>query len=196
MDIQKIAELINIINKERNTSNILFTNDQRGIELKNLFIEHSYIVLNLAKMLSQYNINIEIDVPTFDTRNKDEIITDIIDDISYYNNLLKDEYEDLKESLIKLIKIKCELIKSLINHQRIELVLTLDELSNYNGLNGNPAYVAIDGTIYDVTNSKSWIDGVHFGLVAGRDLTEEINSCHPNKEEILSKLIPVGKIKK
>ncbi|CDF57792.1 cytochrome b5 domain-containing protein [Thermobrachium celere] len=196
MDIQKIAELINIINREKSTSNILFTNDKRGMEVKNLFIEHSYAVLNLAKMLSQYNINLEIDVPTFDTRAREEIITNMIDDIAYYNDLLREEEQDLKEPLIKLIKIKCEVIKSLVNQQRNEVNLTLDELLNYNGSNGKPAYVAIDGIIYDVTNSKSWIDGVHFGLIAGRDLTDEINSCHPNKEEILSKLIPVGKIKK
>ena len=32
------------------------------------------------------------------------------------------------------------------------LELTLDQLKQYDGKNGNPAYVAVDGVIYDMTN--------------------------------------------
>ncbi|MCX7694593.1 MAG: hypothetical protein N2Z71_02600 [Caloramator sp.] len=195
MDIQKISSLINIINREKNTSNILFTMDKRGIDTKNISIEHSYTLLSIAKLLSQYDINIEIEEPHIDRKNKEETVIALIDDISNYTELLRAADDSTKELVTKLINIKCNLIKGLFEDVRGELILTKEELLKFDGSNGNPAYVAIDGIIYDVTKNRTWLDGVHFGLVAGRDLTEEINSCHENKEVILSKLTPVGKLK-
>ena len=48
---------------------------------------------------------------------------------------------------------------------------TLQELSKYDGKDGNPAYVAVNGTVYDVTNNAAWAAATHFGLKAGKDLT-------------------------
>jgi predicted heme/steroid binding protein len=50
-----------------------------------------------------------------------------------------------------------------------KLRLTRKQLAKYNGQNGMPAYVAVNGVIYDV--STVFIRGVHFGHQAGRDLT-------------------------
>lgn len=51
---------------------------------------------------------------------------------------------------------------------------TSDELAKYNGKNGNPAYVAYGGTVYDVTDSAMWGDGEHeYTHSAGADMTEE-----------------------
>ena len=36
------------------------------------------------------------------------------------------------------------------------LELTLEELAKFNGKDGNPAYVAVDGIIYDVSASPAW----------------------------------------
>ena len=33
---------------------------------------------------------------------------------------------------------------------------TKETLSNYNGKNGRPAYIAFNGTVYDVTNTVSY----------------------------------------
>lgn len=68
---------------------------------------------------------------------------------------------------------------------------TLEELLKYDGKNGNKAYVAVDGVVYDVTYNAAWAAGTHFGLKAGRDLTKEISTCH-NKEQILRDLEQVG----
>ena len=40
-----------------------------------------------------------------------------------------------------------------------EKIFTEKELGKYDGQNGNPAYVAIDGVVYDVTNVSAWKDG-------------------------------------
>lgn len=72
-------------------------------------------------------------------------------------------------------------------------VFTLTELSRYNGKNGNPAYIAVSGIVYDVTNNAAWAGATHFGLTAGKDLTQEFASCHAG-QPILSKLKVVGKM--
>lgn len=71
--------------------------------------------------------------------------------------------------------------------------LTLEQLATYNGKNGNPAYVAINGTIYDVTKNAAWAAASHFGLKAGGDLTAQFNSCHAG-QQILNRLTVVGKL--
>jgi predicted heme/steroid binding protein len=70
---------------------------------------------------------------------------------------------------------------------------TLQELSKYDGKGGNPAYVAVNGIVYDVTNNSAWAAATHFGLTAGKDLTNEFVSCHAG-QPILSKLKVVGKL--
>lgn len=71
--------------------------------------------------------------------------------------------------------------------------ITLQELAQYNGKNGKPAYVAVNGVIYDVTGNAAWAAATHFGLVAGKDLSSEFSGCHKGSE-ILKKLITVGKL--
>lgn len=52
--------------------------------------------------------------------------------------------------------------------------MTLEELATFNGKNGQPAYVAYNGVIYDVTESAMWGDGDHEAMhFAGGDLTAE-----------------------
>jgi predicted heme/steroid binding protein len=53
---------------------------------------------------------------------------------------------------------------------------TLQELAKYDGKNGNPAYVAVDGTVYDV--STLFINGRHRGCSAGQDVTAEFYDEH------------------
>lgn len=74
-----------------------------------------------------------------------------------------------------------------------QTTFTLEELSKYNGKDGNPAYVAVNGVVYDVTNNAAWAAATHFGLNAGKDLTDEFSSCHAG-QNILSKLKVVGKL--
>jgi predicted heme/steroid binding protein len=71
---------------------------------------------------------------------------------------------------------------------------TITELATFDGSEGKPAYVAVNRIVYDVSKAETWGGGSHFGLIAGKDLTEQFNSCH-GKIAILSKLTMVGVLK-
>ena len=74
------------------------------------------------------------------------------------------------------------------------LELTLDQLKQYDGKNGNPAYVAVDGVIYDVTNVPQWKNGEHNGYSAGNDLTDIIKNKSPHGVKQLKGIPVVGKL--
>lgn len=71
---------------------------------------------------------------------------------------------------------------------------TMEEISKFDGKDGTLAYVVINGRVYDVTSIKQWFNGKHYGLTAGKDLTEYFNSCHKSEKNILKKLKIVGKV--
>lgn len=48
---------------------------------------------------------------------------------------------------------------------------TAAELAQYDGQNGQPAYIAVQGIAYDVTDVPQWTGGKHHGYAAGKDLT-------------------------
>ena len=76
-----------------------------------------------------------------------------------------------------------------------ELVeLTLEELAAFDGLDGRPAYVAVDGIVYDMSNSRSWPGGNHNGFQAGQDLTEAIRNDSPHGVGNLSRVPEIGRI--
>lgn len=73
-----------------------------------------------------------------------------------------------------------------------QLELTLDELAQYNGKDGQPAYIAVDGVIYDVSDLPRWANGEHNGFEAGQDLTEEIDNESPHGRGVLERADVVG----
>lgn len=70
-------------------------------------------------------------------------------------------------------------------------LFTREELAGYNGRNGSPAYVAVNGVVYDVTSNAAWGGATHFGLAAGTDVTGPFAACHAG-QPILNKLKVVG----
>lgn len=72
-------------------------------------------------------------------------------------------------------------------------VWTYTTLSKYNGIGGQPAYIAVNGTIYNVTNIGTWTGGVHHGIKAGQDVTAFFESS-PHSKSLLNTLPIVGKI--
>lgn len=70
------------------------------------------------------------------------------------------------------------------------------ELGRYNGKDGNPAYIAHQGNVYDVTASAKWKGGLHMVRHhAGGDLTAEITAA-PHGVEVLERYPQVGVVKK
>lgn len=76
-----------------------------------------------------------------------------------------------------------------------KLELTLAELAKFDGKNGQPAYVAVDGVIYDVSNESEWKGGKHEGYSAGKDLTADMKAS-PHGMGVLKSVPIVGTIKK
>ena len=71
---------------------------------------------------------------------------------------------------------------------------TLEELKQYNGQKGRPAYIAYKGKVYDVTDNYTWGDGNHYGEhQAGRDVTDGMSDA-PHGEDKLETTILVGEI--
>ena len=70
-------------------------------------------------------------------------------------------------------------------------VFTADTLAKYDGKDGNPAYVAINGVVYDVTAVPNWTGGLHNGNTAGMDLTSALGKS-PHGEKVLTDLPIVG----
>lgn len=67
-------------------------------------------------------------------------------------------------------------------------------IEKYDGQNGNPAYVAINNRVYDVTHIPAWQDGTHHGNKAGLDLTDVLFNYFPHKDRVLAKLPLVGQL--
>ncbi len=122
------------------------------------------------------------------------IYTYPMDYCSYCNPWVRMYYENIYRSMNR------QLYKNYWNYveenwrQSSVKEFTTEELAKYDGSGGNPAYVAINGIVYDVSKEGKWGGGTHFGLYAGKDLTAEFQGCH-SKTSILRKLPKVGIIK-
>lgn len=72
---------------------------------------------------------------------------------------------------------------------------TSEELAKFNGEDGQPVYIAYEGKVYDVSESKLWKTGLHMRRhQAGTDLTEDIGGA-PHDIEVFEKFPQVGILK-
>lgn len=70
--------------------------------------------------------------------------------------------------------------------------MTREELAVNNGREGGKAFVAVNGTVYDFTDSKLWKNGEHEAAhQAGQDLTEELKSA-PHVRAVIERFPVVG----
>ena len=133
-------------------------------------------------------------------KSNQSFLSEIYRDIEYYkkriassNNLYEKRHFErlLNNALVRLNYWRnYEQDKLRINEK--QLSLTTKELAEFNGANGKPAYVAINGIIYDVSLEASWGGGTHFNLYSGKDLTDQFAKCHGGSQEILDRLPRVG----
>jgi len=69
---------------------------------------------------------------------------------------------------------------------------TREELRGYNGQDGKPVYVAYEGRVYDLSESKMWRTGTHMRKhAAGTDLTGEIENA-PHETDMLERFPQIG----
>jgi predicted heme/steroid binding protein len=73
-------------------------------------------------------------------------------------------------------------------------LFTLEELAGYTGQDGKPAYIAVDGVVYDMTKVPEWMGGMHIGYAAGHDVTEILNTIAPHGRELLEGIPIVGRL--
>ena len=65
--------------------------------------------------------------------------------------------------------------------------MTLEKLKQYNGKNGQKAYIAYKGNVYDVSSSPLWKNGIHQKMhEAGLDLTNLMENA-PHAEEVFDR---------
>ncbi len=72
---------------------------------------------------------------------------------------------------------------------------TIEELAELNGQDGKPIYIAHQGRVIDVSNSRLWQGGLHMRRHhAGSDLTTDIQAA-PHGLEVLQRYPQVGVLK-
>ncbi len=72
--------------------------------------------------------------------------------------------------------------------------MTTAELAQNDGREGPPAYVAVSGTIYNVSDSLRWKDGHHEGIhQAGQDLTQALKSA-PHVRTLIERFPVIGNL--
>ena len=69
------------------------------------------------------------------------------------------------------------------------------EIEQFNGKDGKPTYVAVEGKIYDLSASQLWKNGEHMNRHhAGKDLSGDLETA-PHDAEVLEKYKQVGVLK-
>ncbi len=72
--------------------------------------------------------------------------------------------------------------------------LTVEEFAYYDGKEGRPGYIAYNGSVYDVSKSGIWYEGIHFFKhPAGADLTRFLSQA-PHSEEKIFKMPKIGQL--
>jgi predicted heme/steroid binding protein len=72
-------------------------------------------------------------------------------------------------------------------------IYSKQQLSLRNGQDKPEIWVAYQGVIYDVSESKLWRNGKHYEHWAGQDLTPELGDA-PHTEKVFEKFLPIGKL--
>lgn len=68
------------------------------------------------------------------------------------------------------------------------------QLALRNGQDKPQIWVALNGFIYDVSDSRLWRNGKHYEHWAGQDLTDELKEA-PHTEKVFEKFKPIGRLK-
>jgi len=70
---------------------------------------------------------------------------------------------------------------------------TRQQLALRNGQDKPEIWVAYQGKIYDVSDSRLWRNGIHYEHWAGQDLTDELLDA-PHTEKVFDKFTVIGEL--
>jgi predicted heme/steroid binding protein len=70
---------------------------------------------------------------------------------------------------------------------------TRSQLALRNGQDRDEIWIAYQGLIYDVTHSRLWRTGIHYGHWAGQDLTDELVQA-PHGAHVFDRFEVIGKL--
>ena len=111
----------------------------------------------------------------------------------------EDYQEGLKETFEKVcLQIESYLSEKSFNHMsRMHDFVNIkrENLNLYNGEEGMPAYIAVNGIVYDISESSEWKNGRFLGVKAGVDLSKELSNESGEVLKVLSRFKVVGVIK-
>ena len=74
-------------------------------------------------------------------------------------------------------------------------VYTKQQLALRNGTDKPQIWVAYNGLIYDMTESRLWRNGKHYEHWAGQDLIDELPDA-PHTEAVFEKFAPIAQLSK
>ncbi len=188
----------------------MINNRTAGISRSTIHILDSFInsngINNPPKRLAVRNDALQIKKALSCTqRDSEEIISQMqklkthIMDIKtkWKQNRLLKMFNILKEKLLeeKIIADYSDNTDNL-NPPKEERTFTLSELKYYNGMKDRPLYICVDKKVYDLSSSKCWSLGSHFGLLGGRDLSRAFHMHHTRTgtQDVLKKYKIVGKL--
>lgn len=70
---------------------------------------------------------------------------------------------------------------------------TITQLALRNGQDREEIWIAYNGQIFDVSESRLWFNGKHYEHWAGQDLTSELESA-PHTDQVFLKFEVVGQL--
>lgn len=73
------------------------------------------------------------------------------------------------------------------------MIYTRQQLALRNGQDRPEIWVAYNGLIYDVTQSRLWRNGMHYEHWAGQDLTQELKDA-PHTNHVFDKFEVIGQL--
>lgn len=111
--------------------------------------------------------------------------------------------EDKQESLIKTFEKVCLQIESYLaevslknlNRMNDFVNIKRENLDRYNGEEGMPAYIAVNGIVYDISDSVEWKNGRFLGVKAGVDLSNQLSEESGEVLKVLARFKVIGVVK-
>lgn len=111
--------------------------------------------------------------------------------------------EDYKENIIEAFRKVCNQIEIYLEVSTFErynkmnefINLTREELKLYDGKEERPAYIVVDGIVYDITESEEWKHAKYLGARAGKDYTDLFKRGKEECMTMLSSFKVIGVIK-